>query len=136
MSQAAKPEEQYLNIFGIPTMITVVPESTQPSEPPRASYPTLRGVGIGFGTGLLSAVAFFFIAGIFYAVTGLADFLLDSYVPVVVLVNLAIVLYYRRTRLPGLKRYVGGVVIGVTLELAMIYIGFLLLVVAIALGGP
>ena len=96
----------------------------------------LRGFGIAFGTGAFLAVAFFFIAGTLYTVTGLGSFLISSYVPVVILLNLAIILYYRRTHLLGLKRYVGGVVIGVALELVLAYFGFLLLLMAIVLGGP
>ena len=52
----------------------------------------LRGFGIAFGTGVFLAIAFFFIAGTFYAVPGLGYFLIDGYVPAVILVNLAIVL--------------------------------------------
>ena len=106
------------------------------SDTGRISHPMLRGFGIAFGTGAFLAVAFFFIAGTLYTVTGLGSFLISSYVPVVILLNLAIILYYRRTHLLGLKRYVGGVVIGVALELVLAYFGFLLLLMAIVLGGP
>ena len=121
---------------------TVEPRSDQdqarviPSETAQTSHPMLRGFGIAFATGVFLAVAFFFIAGTFYAVPGLGYFLIDGYVPAVILVNLAIVLYYQRTHLPGLKRYVGGVIIGVTVELVLVHIGFLLLLFAIVLSGP
>ena len=107
-----------------------------PSETARTSHPMLKGFGIAFATGVFLAVAFFFIAGTFYAVPGLGYFLIDGYVPAVILVNLAILLYYHRAHLPGLKRYVGGVIIGVTVELGLVYTGFLLLLFAIVLGGP
>ena len=96
----------------------------------------LRGFSIAFATGAFLAVAFFFIAGTFYTVTGLGFFLISSYVPAVILVNLAIVIYYRRVHLPGLKRYVDGVIVGVTVELVLAYFGFILLLMAIVLGGP
>ena len=96
----------------------------------------LRGFGIAFATGVFLALAFFFIAGAFYTATGLGYLLIDSYVPVVILVNLAAVLYYHRVRLPGLKRYVGGAMVGVAAELVLAYSGFLLLLMAMVLGGP